>query len=140
MTGPWLAVAAAFALVALNGFFVATEFALVKVRPTRLDELARRGSGAARRTRRLVGRRAAADRIEARERVRDDSHRRGAPADCRQHAVGEGRIAPARRRRAHPAVAATRCPRPDGAAAGHRVLQARPDAGRTPRDRPQALA
>ena len=46
MTGPWLAVAAAFALVALNGFFVATEFALVKVRPTRLDELARRGSGA----------------------------------------------------------------------------------------------
>ena len=56
MTGPWLAVAAAFALVALNGFFVATEFALVKVRPTRLDELARRGSGAARRTRRLVDR------------------------------------------------------------------------------------
>ena len=54
MTGPWLAVAAAFALVALNGFFVATEFALVKVRPTRLDELARRGSGAARRTRRIV--------------------------------------------------------------------------------------
>jgi CBS domain containing-hemolysin-like protein len=56
MTGPWLAVAAAFALVALNGFFVATEFALVKVRPTRLDELARRGSRAARRTRRLVDR------------------------------------------------------------------------------------
>jgi CBS domain containing-hemolysin-like protein len=56
MTGPWLAVAAAFALVALNGFFVATEFALVKVRPTRLDELARRGSGAARRTRRIVDR------------------------------------------------------------------------------------
>src|SRR5438477_157903 len=56
MTGPWLAVAAAFALVALNGFFVATEFALVKVRPTRLDELARRGSGVARRTRRLVDR------------------------------------------------------------------------------------
>ena len=56
MTGPWLAVAAAFALVALNGFFVATEFALVKVRPTRLDELARRGSGGARRTRRIVDR------------------------------------------------------------------------------------
>ena len=35
MTDPWLAVAAAFALVALNGFFLATEFALVKVRPTR---------------------------------------------------------------------------------------------------------
>src|SRR5205823_14218310 len=31
-------------------------FALVKVRPTRLDGLARRGSGAARRTRRLVDR------------------------------------------------------------------------------------
>jgi magnesium and cobalt exporter, CNNM family len=54
MTGSWLAVAAAFALVALNGFFVATEFALVKVRPTRLDELARRGSAAARRAKRLV--------------------------------------------------------------------------------------
>jgi len=40
MTGSWLSVAAAFGLVALNGFFVATEFALVKVRPTRLDELA----------------------------------------------------------------------------------------------------
>jgi CBS domain containing-hemolysin-like protein len=54
MTGSWLAVAAAFALVGLNGFFVATEFALVKVRPTRLDDLARRGSAAARRTKRLV--------------------------------------------------------------------------------------
>src|SRR5882672_771711 len=54
MTGSWLAVVAAFALVALNGFFVATEFALVKVRPTRLDELARRGSAAARRAARLV--------------------------------------------------------------------------------------
>jgi CBS domain containing-hemolysin-like protein len=54
MTGSWFAVAAALGLVALNGFFVATEFALVKVRPTRLDELAQRGSSAARRTRRLV--------------------------------------------------------------------------------------
>src|SRR5467141_3490576 len=54
MTGSWLSVAAAFGLVALNGFFVATEFALVKVRPTRLDELARRGSAAARRAKRLV--------------------------------------------------------------------------------------
>src|ERR1700682_1908794 len=54
VTGSWLAVAAAFGLVALNGFFVATEFALVKVRPTRLDELARRGSAAARRAKRLV--------------------------------------------------------------------------------------
>ncbi len=54
MTGSWLAVAAALALVVLNGFFVATEFALVKVRPTRLDELARRGSRAARRAKKLV--------------------------------------------------------------------------------------
>ena len=35
-------------LVALNGFFVAAEFALVKVRATRIAELAREGSGAAR--------------------------------------------------------------------------------------------
>ena len=41
-------------LVLLNGFFVATEFALVKVRPTRLDELARRGSQLARQARRLT--------------------------------------------------------------------------------------
>ncbi len=54
MTGSWLSVAAAFGLVALNGFFVATEFALVKVRPTRLDELARRGSAAAGRAKRMV--------------------------------------------------------------------------------------
>ncbi|MGZ6124206.1 MAG: hemolysin family protein [Myxococcales bacterium] len=54
MTGSWIAVAVAFVMVALNGFFVATEFALVKVRPTRLDELARRGSGAARRTKKAV--------------------------------------------------------------------------------------
>src|SRR5882672_5233858 len=56
MTGSWMAVAAAFALVALNGFFVATEFALVKVRPTRLDELARRGFAGAGRARKLVER------------------------------------------------------------------------------------
>jgi CBS domain containing-hemolysin-like protein len=55
MAGSWFAVAAAVALVALNGFFVATEFSLVKVRATRLEELARRGSAAARRTLRLVG-------------------------------------------------------------------------------------
>ena len=34
-------------LVLLNGFFVAAEFALVKVRSTRIEELARHGSGAA---------------------------------------------------------------------------------------------
>src|SRR6185369_8020080 len=55
MAGSWFAVAAAVALVALNGFFVATEFSLVKVRATRLEELARLGSAAARRTLRLVG-------------------------------------------------------------------------------------
>ena len=49
MTGSWLAVLVAFALVGLNAFFVATEFALVKVRPTRLDELGRRGVAGARR-------------------------------------------------------------------------------------------
>jgi CBS domain containing-hemolysin-like protein len=45
----WWGIAAAFALVLLNGFFVATEFAIVKVRRTRLRELEKRGSGAARR-------------------------------------------------------------------------------------------
>jgi len=44
---------AAFGLVALNGFFVATEFALVKVRPT-ARRAGRRGSAAARRAKRLV--------------------------------------------------------------------------------------
>ncbi|MFL5416012.1 MAG: CNNM domain-containing protein, partial [Myxococcales bacterium] len=38
----------------LNGFFVATEFALVKVRPTQLDALAAGGSKAASRARQLV--------------------------------------------------------------------------------------
>jgi CBS domain containing-hemolysin-like protein len=34
---PWLGLTLALLLVALNGFFVAAEFALVKVRPTQLD-------------------------------------------------------------------------------------------------------
>jgi CBS domain containing-hemolysin-like protein len=38
----------AFLLVLLNGFFVAAEFALVRVRSTRLTELANEGKGAAR--------------------------------------------------------------------------------------------
>jgi CBS domain containing-hemolysin-like protein len=42
--GAWLKLAAAFFLVFANGFFVAAEFALVKVRSTRLEELSRRGS------------------------------------------------------------------------------------------------
>ncbi|HEX7880567.1 MAG TPA: CNNM domain-containing protein, partial [Candidatus Eisenbacteria bacterium] len=37
----------AFFLVFLNGFFVATEFALVKVRATRLAELAKKGNRSA---------------------------------------------------------------------------------------------
>lgn len=41
----------ALALVGANAFFVAAEFALVKVRVTRLDELAKAGSGQAARTR-----------------------------------------------------------------------------------------
>jgi CBS domain containing-hemolysin-like protein len=47
MSGTW-GVFAAFVLVLANGFFVATEFAIVKVRRTRIDELARKGSAAAR--------------------------------------------------------------------------------------------
>lgn len=42
-----LGVLAVFALVAANGFFVAAEFALVKVRVTRIDQLASEGHGTA---------------------------------------------------------------------------------------------
>src|SRR5688572_7022902 len=38
----------ALALVLLNGFFVAAEFAIVKVRSTRIEELAEQGKGSAR--------------------------------------------------------------------------------------------
>ncbi len=41
---PWLGLALGLLLVGLNGFFVAAEFALVKVRPTQLDPLAQAGS------------------------------------------------------------------------------------------------
>lgn len=41
-------------LVLLNGFFVAAEFSLVKVRSTRIDELARTGSATARMTQRQL--------------------------------------------------------------------------------------
>ncbi len=51
---PWLALAIGMVLVALNGFFVAAEFALVKVRPTQLDPLAARGSRRARLGRHMV--------------------------------------------------------------------------------------
>lgn len=43
-----VAIVASFILVALNGFFVAAEFAIVKVRRTRLEELAGQGVKAAR--------------------------------------------------------------------------------------------
>ena len=42
-------------LVFLNGFFVAAEFALVKIRDTQLDPLIRKGSKAARVTRKVLG-------------------------------------------------------------------------------------
>ena len=42
-------------LVLLNGFFVAAEFALVKVRGTRIEALAAQGSGSARATQHIMG-------------------------------------------------------------------------------------
>lgn len=45
----------AFLLVLLNGFFVAAEFAIVKVRGTRLAELAARGSATARQAQLITG-------------------------------------------------------------------------------------
>jgi len=41
---PWLGLTVGFLLVLLNGFFVAAEFALVKVRPTQIDPWVARGS------------------------------------------------------------------------------------------------
>ena len=49
-------------LIVLNAFFVAAEFAIVKVRVTRIEELAKRGGSAAR----IAGRRAAALFLEQR--------------------------------------------------------------------------
>lgn len=43
MSKEWLFLGGAFLLVLLNGFFVATEFALVKIRPSRLKQLAEEG-------------------------------------------------------------------------------------------------
>ena len=47
-TGSILGVIAVFALVATNGFFVAAEFALVKVRVTRVEQLVQEGNSIAR--------------------------------------------------------------------------------------------
>ncbi len=49
-----LFIGVAFGLVLLNGFFVAAEFSIVKVRATRLDELIKRGTARARNARKLV--------------------------------------------------------------------------------------
>lgn len=46
---------AVLVLVLLNGFFVAAEFALVKIRDTQLEPLIRKGSRVARVTRKIVG-------------------------------------------------------------------------------------
>lgn len=46
--GDWLSVVAVFALVATNGFFVASEFALVKLRVTRVEQLVLQGNAVAR--------------------------------------------------------------------------------------------
>jgi CBS domain containing-hemolysin-like protein len=50
----WINLALAILLVALNGFFVAAEFAMVKVRATRIAERAARGSAAARVAQRAI--------------------------------------------------------------------------------------
>jgi CBS domain containing-hemolysin-like protein len=46
---------AVFILVLLNGFFVAAEFALVKIRDTQLEPLMRKGSRSARVARKIIG-------------------------------------------------------------------------------------
>ncbi len=51
---PWVGLLLGFVLVLLNAFFVAAEFALVKVRPTQLDVRVSRGEGRARVARHMV--------------------------------------------------------------------------------------
>ena len=51
---PWLSLAVGVVLVLLNGFFVAAEFALVKVRPTQLDPHVARGLRRARAARHML--------------------------------------------------------------------------------------
>lgn len=54
MSNPAIGLIIAFFLVLLNGFFVAAEFALVKVRSTRIAELANEGNGSARMAMRAI--------------------------------------------------------------------------------------
>src|SRR5262245_33433064 len=51
---PWLGLFLGLLLVLLNGFFVAAEFALVKVRPTQLEPLVARGDRRARAARHMT--------------------------------------------------------------------------------------
>jgi len=51
---PWIGLALAVFLVFLNGFFVAAEFALVKVRPTQIDPLVAKGSRSAKVARHMI--------------------------------------------------------------------------------------
>lgn len=51
----FLALSAAFALLLLNGFFVATEFAIVKIRPTRIEALIRQNRPGAHAVQKMVG-------------------------------------------------------------------------------------
>ena len=56
MSGILWRLAATIIFVLLNGFFVAAEFALVKVRPSRIAALARGGSKPAKIVERMLGR------------------------------------------------------------------------------------
>jgi CBS domain containing-hemolysin-like protein len=51
---PWLGLALGVLLVLINGFFVAAEFALVKVRPTQIDPYVQRGERRAKVARHMV--------------------------------------------------------------------------------------
>src|SRR4029079_13402062 len=51
---PWFGVPLALALVAINGFFVAAEFALVKIRPTQIQQRRERGELAAKIAQRVL--------------------------------------------------------------------------------------
>src|SRR5512140_2688271 len=51
---PWTGLGVALLLIAVNGFFVAAEFALAKVRPTQLDPAVKRGDRSAKLATRIV--------------------------------------------------------------------------------------